>query len=69
NIRFLLLPASVLVINSLSILSTISILIIVFIIISTLLLLLCTGFFAQMLITKSFIPRKRPQKQLAEDKL
>lgn len=30
---------------------------------------LCTGFFAQMLITKSFIPRKRPQKQLAEDKL
>ncbi|PHK49564.1 antiholin-like murein hydrolase modulator LrgA [Staphylococcus edaphicus] len=69
NIGFLFVPAGVSVINSLGVLSTSPILITLLIIISTLLLLLCTGFFSQMLITKSFIPRKSKHKQLAEDEL
>lgn len=69
NIGFLFVPAGVSVINSLGVLSTSPILIILLIIISTLLLLLCTGFLSQMIITKSFIPKKSKHKKLVEDKL
>ncbi|KTT79442.1 antiholin-like murein hydrolase modulator LrgA [Mammaliicoccus sciuri] len=53
NIGFLFVPAGISVINSLGILSTSPILIILLIIISTILLLVCTGIFSQMIIKPS----------------
>lgn len=38
-------------------------------VVDILLLLLCTGFLSQMIITKSFIPKKSKHKKLVEDKL
>lgn len=59
NIGFLFVPAGISVINSLGILSTSPILIILLIIISTILLLVCTGIFSQMIIKPSEKAAKR----------
>lgn len=59
NIGFLFVPAGISVINSLGILSTSPILIILLIIISTILLLVCTGIFSQMIIKLSEKAAKR----------
>ncbi len=59
NIGFLFVPAGISVINSLGILSTSPILIILLIIISTILLLVCTGIFSQMIIKPSEKVAKR----------
>lgn len=59
NIGFLFVPAGISVINSLGILSTSPILIILLIIISTILLLVCTGIFSQMIIKPSENSAKR----------
>lgn len=59
NIGFLFVPAGISVINSLGILSTSPILIILLIIISTILLLVCTGIFSQMIIKLSEKTAKR----------
>ncbi|MCD8873729.1 antiholin-like murein hydrolase modulator LrgA [Mammaliicoccus sciuri] len=59
NIGFLFVPAGISVINSLGILSTSPILIILLIIISTILLLVCTGIFSQMIIKPSEKSTKR----------
>ncbi|MCJ0965635.1 antiholin-like murein hydrolase modulator LrgA [Mammaliicoccus sciuri] len=71
NIGFLFVPAGISVINSLGILSTSPILIILLIIISTILLLVCTGIFSQMIIKPSEKSVKRTKeinnKRLAGD--
>ncbi len=59
NIGFLFVPAGISVINSLGILSTSPILIILLIIISTILLLVCTGIFSQLIIKPSEKSAKR----------
>ena len=63
NISFLFVPAGISVINSLPILSKSPILIILLIIISTILLLVCTGFASQLLVTKSLFLLERKIKK------
>lgn len=62
NIGFLFVPAGISVINSLPILKQSPILIIL-LIISTLLLLICTGFASQLLVTKSLFPSKEKNEE------
>lgn len=63
NIGFLFVPAGIFVINSLPILSQSPILIILLIITSTILLLVCTDFASQLLVTKSLFPSKEKMKK------
>ncbi|EES41810.1 antiholin-like protein LrgA [Staphylococcus caprae M23864:W1] len=66
NISFLFVPAGISVINSLPILSKSPILIILLIIISTILLLVCTGFASQLLVTKSLFPSREKNKETSQ---